>query len=278
MSYTSIMKASITELMEKYEAKPNQFSKVVFNAPDPRLHSEVGASLGFDAKTQVQDPLFMTVGNTGTASALMTLVSALEQAKPGDRILLANYGHGCDAFILRVTDEIGRIKRPLGVKGHLTSKKEFNNYENLLQQRDMIESEDSRRHADVASAIHMWRDRPSTLELCGTKCTECGTPQFPKARVCVICGAKDMMEPYKFADKTGKIFTFTKEFISPQPVQPLVEAVVDFEGGGRMVCDVTDVDPAEVKIGMSVEMSFRHIYERDGVKNYFWKARPVRGL
>lgn len=277
MGYTTVMKAAISELMKKYEAKPNQFSKVVFNAPNPRLHSELGASLGFDVKAQVQDPLFLTMGNTGTASALMMVVAALEQAKPGDRILLANYGHGCDAFVLRVTDEIGKIKQPLGIKGHLASKKEFTNYENLLQQREMIESEGSRREADVASAIHMWRDRSSTLELYGSKCSECGTPQFPKARVCVICGTKDRMEPYKFADKRGKIFTFTKEFISPLPVQPLVEAVVDFEGGGRMVCDLTDVDPSKVEIGMPVEMTFRHIYERHGITNYFWKARPVRG-
>ena len=48
-------------------------------------------SLGFDPKTQVQDPLLTTIGNTGTASPMLMLATALEEAKPGDKILLASY-------------------------------------------------------------------------------------------------------------------------------------------------------------------------------------------
>ena len=40
----------------------------------------------------------------------MMLIAALEEAKPGDRILFANYGDGCDAFIFRVTEEITVIR------------------------------------------------------------------------------------------------------------------------------------------------------------------------
>jgi hypothetical protein len=29
---------------------------------------------------------------------------------------------------------------------------------------------------------------------------------------------------------------------------------------------------------MRVEMTFRRLYTADGIANYFWKARPVRGL
>jgi hydroxymethylglutaryl-CoA synthase len=54
-------------------------------------------------------------------------------------------------------------------------------------------------------------------------------------------------------------------------------AVVDFDGGGRFQCELTDVDPATVKIGNRVEMTFRKIYTSDGVHNYFWKARPIKG-
>jgi uncharacterized OB-fold protein len=51
---------------------------------------------------------------------------------------------------------------------------------------------------------------------------------------------------------------------------------VDFDGGGRYACELTDVDPDEVAIGQRVEMSFRRLYSIDGVHDYFWKARPVR--
>ena len=62
---------------------------------------------------------------------------------------------------------------------------------------------------------------------------------------------------------------------SPSP--PIVFAVVDFDGGGRLPIELTDVDDSEVTIGMRVEMTFRRLYTADGIHNYFWKARPVRG-
>ena len=53
-------------------------------------------------------------------------------------------------------------------------------------------------------------------------------------------------------------------------------AVVDFDGGGRLPVELTDVDESEVGIGTEVEMVFRRLGTADGIHNYFWKARPVR--
>ena len=52
--------------------------------------------------------------------------------------------------------------------------------------------------------------------------------------------------------------------------------VIDFDGGGRFQCEMTDVDPGKVAIGERVEMTFRRLYTAEGVHNYFWKARPIR--
>jgi uncharacterized OB-fold protein len=64
---------------------------------------------------------------------------------------------------------------------------------------------------------------------------------------------------------------------------PAVIAVIDLEGGGRMECFMTDHMVKEVKIsqgdmmiGADVEMTFRRLFEREEIVNYFWKARPVR--
>ena len=61
----------------------------------------------------------------------------------------------------------------------------------------------------------------------------------------------------------------------PVALKPLV-GVIDFDGGGRFQCELTDVDPATVKIGDRVEMSFRRLFTADGVHNYFWKGKPAR--
>jgi len=51
---------------------------------------------------------------------------------------------------------------------------------------------------------------------------------------------------------------------------------VDYEGGGRFSCELTDVDPNAVAIGDRLEMTFRRLFTAQGVHNYFWKARPGR--
>jgi len=67
--------------------------------------------------------------------------------------------------------------------------------------------------------------------------------------------------------------------IEPDPevgAQPVVAAVVDFDPGGRFACELADVDPDGVAIGSELEMTFRRRYVADGIRNYFWKARPRR--
>ena len=53
-------------------------------------------------------------------------------------------------------------------------------------------------------------------------------------------------------------------------------AVVDFDGGGRLPIELTDVDPGEVAIGGRIELTFRRLFTADGIANYFWKGRLVR--
>jgi uncharacterized OB-fold protein len=111
----------------------------------------------------------------------------------------------------------------------------------------------------------------------GSRCEACGTRHLPPARVCVKCNAVDQMQDERLADVQGTIATFTVDRLAFSLSPPVVAAVIDFDGGGRFQCGMTDVDPATVKIGDRVEMTFRLVYTADGIHNYFWKARPVAG-
>ena len=86
----------------------------------------------------------------------------------------------------------------------------------------------------------------------------------------------DRMAPERLADVPATIATFTVDRLAYSLSPPVVAAVIDFEGGGRFQCELTDVDPAAVRIGDRVEMTFRRLFTAHGVHNYFWKARPVR--
>ena len=88
--------------------------------------------------------------------------------------------------------------------------------------------------------------------------------------------AVDDMEPVPMADIPATVVTFTVDRLVYSPSPPVVFAVLDFDGGGRFACELTDVDADELSIGDRVEMTFRRISSGDGMHNYFWKARPIR--
>jgi uncharacterized OB-fold protein len=84
------------------------------------------------------------------------------------------------------------------------------------------------------------------------------------------------MTDERLADVSGTIATYTVDRLAYSLNPPVVVAVIDFDGGGRYQCEMTDVDPASVRIGDRVEMTFRRLFTAGGVHNYFWKARPLR--
>jgi uncharacterized OB-fold protein len=212
----------------------------------------------------------------------MMLVATLEEASPGDRILFANYGDGCDAFILRVTEEIARIRTKPTMKERL-ERKRFIDYGTYLNWRDLVPFEASslpeRAEPSLASR---WRERKVISLLNGVKCKKCGTPQIhpigQTVRICVACQSKDAFEEYKFSDKKGRLFTYAVDQLQPTKNPPGLNGVIDFDGGGRLICELTDYDLDRVKIDMPVEMTFRRLFQGKGIVNYFWKAKPIEGF
>ena len=279
--YMPTMQETISGLMKKNSASPKDFSKIVFHASDIREQAELAKKLGFD-KAQVQDSLFAQIGNTGAAATFMMLVAALEEAKAGDRILFAGYGDGCDAFILRVTKDIEKMRSKPTMKDRLSRKAPVD-YGKYLNWRNLVPIEAANLPArSEPSLATRWRDRKSVTALYGVRCKKCGTPQLhpigQNIRVCVMCQAKDDFEEYKFSDKRGKLFTYAVDQLQPTKNPPGLNGVIDFDGGGRLICELTDYDLDQVKIGMPVEMTFRKLFQGKGIVNYFWKAKPLIDL
>jgi uncharacterized OB-fold protein len=129
----------------------------------------------------------------------------------------------------------------------------------------------------------VWRQRKDLLGLWGIKCRRCKTPQYDNGgitttpiRVCAVCGAVDDFEDYDFSKKKATVFTYTHDLLAPASDPPSSAALIDFDDGGRMLFDLTDRDPDQIKVGTRVEMTFRKVYSDGRVNNYYWKARPVR--
>lgn len=273
--YLKTMQLVMSNIMQKYGLSPKDFSKVVYYGPDRKSHAGLAKSLGFDPEVQVQDPLFDAIGNTGTAALPIMVVAALDKAHPGDLILVANYGDGGDAFILEVTEDITGFKANQRIDKVLERRIPIN-YERYLNWRELVPLHELSRPASPPPSITcLWRESKGVLAFYGNKCRQCGTPQYPSQRVCSRCQARDEFEDYKFSDKRGHIFTYTIDYLTANRESPALIGVVDFEEGGRVMCEITDCEPSDMKVGLPVEMCFRKIGRRGGIFNYFWKARPV---
>ena len=279
--YSQFIAEVISGLLKKYNLNIKDFARIVYPGLYAREHGAIAKRLGADP-SQLQDTLLSTVGDTGSASPLMMLVAALEDAKPGDRILVASFGDGGDAVSFQVTEKIKSAASRRAVKKHIASKKDLASYEKYLAFRNLAPMDlGMRGEISIKTPMSaLFRERKVILSCRGSKCKKCGTPQYPYQRVCVNpdCGAIDQMEDYRFSDKNGVLFTYTGDNLAASIDPPSVYGVVDFEGGGRFWFDLTDCDLDSVKVGMPVEMTFRRRYvdESSGVHGYSWKAAPIR--
>jgi uncharacterized OB-fold protein len=275
--YIANITKAISNMLKRCNSSPKDFAKVATFGPDRRNMLGAISRVGFDTKTQLDTSLIDNVGNTGTAFALMSLAAALDEAKPSDRILLANYGGGADAFVLRVTDEIekGRNNKQ-GVKNYLATKRTIP-YSKYLRFHELVEMQiGTERPPHLSSPPVLWRASKNSLRLMGHKCRHCGKVQYPAERVCMSCGSKDDFDDHPFADKEGTLFTFSIDDMTATPDPPTIHAITDMDGGGRISNLMTDCDPQEVKIGMRVKMTFRKLSVTYSYPNYWWKSTPVR--
>ena len=277
--YSKIIPEVISGLLQKCKLNISDISKVIYACPYAREHAAIGKKLGADPE-QIQDHMLASIGDTGTAYPLMMLVAALEEAKPGDKILVASFGNGSDALLFQVTQEIEKVRDKRGIKGYLASKQDLDNYEKYVSFHDMIPMEKGIRGEEIpfTQLSTLWRERKSVLALCGSRCKRCGTPQYPYQRVCVKpdCGAIDEMEYYRFSDRKGKVFSYTGDNLAFSPSPPAIYGIIDFEGGGRYWFDLTDCALDSLKVGTAIEMTFRRKYldKARGLSGYFWKASP----
>lgn len=263
-------------LFEKTGLSVKDVTKAVLYGPDARSHAALVRELGLRPE-QAQDPLFGRVGNAGAAFTPLLLTAALEQARPGDRLLVVGYGDGADALVLEVGAPIEKLRDRRGVKWHLERRGELASYDKYLRFRNFVATEHDRRAGAGISATVHFRERDQDVSLLALRCRECGTTQYPAQRVCFTCYAKDDFDKVRLSDKVGRVLSLTFDNFAGSPDPPLVATVTEVEGA-RLYIQMTDVNPREVKLDLPVELTFRKIHEAGGTPNYYWKVTPAREL
>lgn len=279
--YMKIAPAVVKTCLERAKVAADGVTHFCMPGTLSKIANTVAKACGV-ADTAVADPLHANCGDTGAAHALVLLAATLEKAKPGEKILVVGFGQGADALLFQVTPEIANLpKQRMGVAGSLARRKEETSYGRYLAFNDLIELERGMRsETDKATALSsLWRNKATVTSFVGGKCTKCGTLQFPKTDICVNpnCNAIGTQEPHPFAEKTGRIASFTADRLTYSPDPPSCYGMIEFEEGGRVMIDYTDIEPEQLKVGQPMRMMFRikDIDTTRGFRRYFWKASPV---
>jgi 3-hydroxy-3-methylglutaryl CoA synthase/uncharacterized OB-fold protein len=213
-------------------------------------------------------------GYAGAADLGIGLADVLDRAGASETILLISAADGCDATVLLTTAELPSHRAALPVATQLDGGRDLR-YATFLSWRGVIDRETPRRpEPDRPAGPPSARSEAWKFAFVGSRCSECGRIHVPPTRVCAGCRAVDRMERAPLANAPGTVATCTVDRLAYSPSPPMIDAVVDFDGGGRYTLEVADASPDEVAIGTRVEMTFRRLYTSGGVHNYFWKARP----
>ena len=244
-----------------------------------RVGAMVAKTAGIPGEA-ICDNMHNEMGESGTAHALVMLAKVLETAKPGDIIVIAGFGQGCDAVMFKVADNIERCRPQMGVSGFLARRVEETNYNKYLAFNALVTLEHGLRgEVDRQTALTaLYRNKEMLTGFIGGKCRKCGTLQFPKTKICVNpnCGEFHSQDDHPFADMPATVQSWTADNLTYAVEPPQHFGMVVFEEGGRLMSDITDVDVGGVEVGMPMRMMFR-VKEFDnqrGFTRYFWKAAP----
>ncbi len=129
------------KLFEETGKGPEDFDYAVFHQPNGKFPRKVAKKIGF-SQEQIEPGLLVTrIGNTYSGAVPLGLAATLDQADPGDNILVTGYGSGAgsDSFDIEVTKNIKKIKdHKVPTIKEIISEEEFISYSIYAKFREKI--------------------------------------------------------------------------------------------------------------------------------------------
>jgi hydroxymethylglutaryl-CoA synthase len=255
--YAALIRAAVDQILD--EAGLAEVDHVVVACPNSAITKRVGTLVKALKSTRTSP-----AGFSGVADAGIALASVLDFAEPDETILVVSACDGCDAVLLRTTAQLplARQSTPVSVQRaegivvpHLT----YLSWHGLVELEPPRRPEPDRPAAPPAARAEEWK-----FGFAGTRC-----------RRCSFCGTTDEMDAAPVATLHGTIVTHTVDYLAYSPSPPMIQAVLDVDGGGRCTIEVTDAEPERLRVGARVAFTFRRLFTSGGVHDYFWKSHVL---
>lgn len=121
----------------------------------------------------------------------------------------------------------------------------------------------------------VWRRREARYKLVGSKCDSCERVYYPPLKVCPSCGEE--MKSVELP-REGRLISYSVVYAASKGARdrsPVVLGLIEL-GPARIVAEITDVLPEELRPGMEVEAVFRRldVDGEEGIIAYGIKFRP----
>jgi hydroxymethylglutaryl-CoA synthase len=278
--YVPLARNAIADAFKAAELSSDAIHHVIVTGVHARAVGVVRVGLDVHPGV-VADDLTSAIGNAGAAAGAIVLCDVLDRAGTDETIVQINLADGVDVFVWKTTSNLAAFRASRTtptVRAQIDGGAPTLPYAQFLTWKGHLVREPPRRpDPDRISAPAAGRGSAWKFGFAASRCLHCGTRHLPPMRVCMHCHAVDEMTPERLAGIEATVATFTIDRLAFSMSPPVVAVVIDFDGGGRFMCELTDCTPTEAKIGLKVEMTFRKMNTAQSIHNYFWKAKPVRG-
>lgn len=115
-------------LLDEVGKTAGDYAAVVFHQPNTKFPKRAAKELGFTPEQLERGLLAPRIGNVYAGSSLIGLSAILDQAQPGEWILMASFGSGAgsDAISIQVTDKIlERREKALSTEDYIQRRTEI---------------------------------------------------------------------------------------------------------------------------------------------------------
>lgn len=275
--FMKIVPSAIETLLAKAKLEGQDINHFICPTDQARTPAALGKRLGIPANAIVDNELG-TVGVAGVAQPLLMLAKSIENASPGEIILVIGFGQGCDGLLFKVTENVLTQKPNRGFTGSLNHRRPETNYNKFMSFNNLVERDIGKRgEADKQTYLSGYNRRKDLLTgFIGGKCRECGTVQIPREKYCVNpdCHGLDSQDDHQFSGETGKVATWTADRLTFDWNPPAYFGMVQFDSGGKLMMDFTEVEEGTIDTGSTVSVHFRikQFDPQRGFRKYFWKA------
>ncbi|WP_256300027.1 OB-fold domain-containing protein [Haloarchaeobius salinus] len=271
----------VTGAVDALDASPDP-DAVAIQAPDGKRPYRVAGDLGVDNAAIYDVATVQDLGDTGAASAPLSLATALADGVDTTLVVGVGSGAGADALVVESADGGDAVAADLALDGGANL-----SYAEYLRQRGEVTSGPPDGGGAYVSVPSWKRSIPQRYRLEAGRCVACGALNFPPEGACGDCNERVGREAVELPG-TGTVEAVTTisqggappEFAEQQSKSgDFAVAVVAFDGpdGGSVSVPVqaTDAEPGSVGVGDSVAAAFRRIYTQEGVTRYGAKVTPA---